>query len=257
MLRNSVKAKVSAGQSVIGAFLGTTDPRFAELCGHAGFDYVLLDAEHYPFTIGDIENLSRAAEAAGLTTLVRVAANRPELIRQTLDAGAWGVMIPMVRTAADAAAAVGAAKYAPLGTRGAQVSRVAGAGTTMGFAEWAQISNDETMVIMQIETREAVENLTEILAVSGIDVFELGRLDLAQSLGFTGQGDHPTVREYHDRAVGQILDAGRALGDTTDDPAEAAAFLAKGYRMVACHLDRTAFKATKAFIAGARSQTDA
>jgi 4-hydroxy-2-oxoheptanedioate aldolase len=254
VLKNRVKAMVSAGQPAVGVFVGTIDPRFVEMCGPAGFDYVLLDAEHYPFTLREIENLVRAAELVSLPTFVRVAANRPEIIRQTLDVGVWGVMIPRVYSRDDAEAAVQAAKYAPLGNRGAQVSRVAGLGSTpLAFGEWAQISNDETMVIIQIETREAAESLSEILDVPGVDAFELGRLDLAQSLGFPGQGDHPTVRHYHDKAVKQILAAGRVLGDTTDDPAEAAAFLAKGYRMVACHLDRVALRATRAWVTGVRA----
>jgi len=196
VLKNSVKAMLSAGRPAFGVFVGTSDPRWVEMCGRAGFDYVLLDAEHYPFTLREIENLVRAAELFDMPAFARVAANRPEIIRQTLDVGVWGVMIPRVRDRGDAEAAVQAAKYAPRGDRGAQVTRLAGSGTTsLGFGDWARISNDETMVIIQIETREAVENLAEIMSVPGVDAFELGRLDLAQSLGFPGRGDHPTVRD--------------------------------------------------------------
>jgi 4-hydroxy-2-oxoheptanedioate aldolase len=224
----------------------------AEICGYAGFDYVLLDGEHFPFTIGEIENVVRAGEVAGIPTFARVPANRPEIIRQVLDVGVWGVMIPQVRTAEEATAAVQAAKYAPLGTRGAQVTRAGHYGDSLSFAEWAEISNAESMVMIQIETREAVENLSDLLQVPGIDTFELGRSDLSQSLGYAGQADHPVVREYHDRAVAQILEAGRVLGDTTDDASEAAKFIARGYGMVACNLNRVTLRATRAYLAGAR-----
>ena len=252
MLENRIKAALAAGQSVLGAFIGTSDPRLVDICGQAGFDYVLIDAEHYPFTTGEIEGLARAAELAGMASLVRVPTNEPQVIRETLDAGPWGVMIPQVHDRAEAEAAVRAVKFAPLGTRGASVPRVAGYGNTMKLGEWAQISNDQTMVIIQIETREAVDNLAEIMEVPGIDAFELGRSDLSQSLGVPGQGDHPLVREYHDKAVAAILGAGRVLGDTTDDPSQASDFLARGYRMVACNLTRLAFKAGQAYVTAAR-----
>jgi 4-hydroxy-2-oxoheptanedioate aldolase len=252
MLKNRVKELLATGQSAIGAFLNSSDPRMAEICAYAGFDYVLLDGEHFPFTIGELENLVRAADLVDLPTFARVPANRPDVIRQVLDVGAWGVMIPQVRDAEEAAAAVSAAKYAPLGTRGAQVTRAGAYGDRLSFAEWAEVSNAESMVMIQIETREAVDNLAEILAVPGVDTFELGRSDLAQSLGYPGQGKHPLVREYHDRAVAQILNAGKLLGDTTDDPLEAAAFIARGYRMVACNLNRVTLAATRAYLAGAR-----
>jgi 4-hydroxy-2-oxoheptanedioate aldolase len=253
MLTNAVKGKLSRGEAVIGVFLGTSDARFVELCGYAGFDYVLLDAEHFPLSDSDVEHLVRAAEVVGIPAFVRVAANRPEIIRRVLDVGAWGVMIPQVRSAEEATAAVAATKYAPLGTRGAAVSRVAGSGTTTSFREWAEISNRETMVIIQIETREAVDRLNDILQVEGVDAFEIGRSDLSQSLGLPGLPSDLLVRAYVDKAVETILQNGRVLGDTTDDQAEAAALIASGYRMVACHLDRLAIQSARKSIVSART----
>jgi 4-hydroxy-2-oxoheptanedioate aldolase len=248
LLKNPVKEKLSRGEAVIGIFVGTADPRLVEICGIAGYDYVLLDAEHSPFSERDIEGLVRAAEVMGIPAFVRVPTNRHEVILRILDVGAWGIMVPQVHNRQEAEAAVQAVKYAPLGRRGSSTPRVAGYGTTIGFREWTEISNRETLLIVQIENRDAVENLPEILQVPGIDAFELGQSDLSQSLDLPGATDDPRVKEYVDRAVDMILGAGRTLGDTTNDPAEAARLLDRGYRMVASNLNRLAFNAGKSFV---------
>lgn len=256
MLKNPVKEKLSRGEPVIGIFVGMFDPRLVEICGRAGFDYVLLDAEHAPFSEREIEHLVRAAQVAGIPAFVRVPVNRPEVILRIMDVGAWGVMVPQIRTRADAEDAVAAVKYAPLGSRGSSVPRIAGFGTAFGFREWTEISNRESMVIIQIEHRDAVENLDEILEVEGIDAFELGQADLSQSLGLPGATSDPKVREHVDRAVAKIIGAGRILGDTTTDPTEAAAFLDRGYRMVACSLHRLVYQGGKKFVDSVRASRE-
>lgn len=253
MLKNPVKDKLARGEAVVGVFVGTADPRLVEICAYAGFDYVLLDAEHSPFSERDIENLVRAADVGGIPAFVRVPTNRHEVILRILDVGAWGVMVPQVHNRQEAEAAVEAVKYAPMGRRGAAVPRVTGFGATMGFREWTELSNRETLVIVQIENRDAVENLADILKVPGIDAFELGQSDLSQSLGLPGSTGDPRVKEYVARAVDMILAAGRTLGDTTNDPMEAAALLDRGYRMVACSLNKLAFSGGKSFVSGVQA----
>jgi 4-hydroxy-2-oxoheptanedioate aldolase len=257
MLKNPVKEKLARGGAAVGIFVGMSDPRLVEICGLAGFDYVLLDAEHSPFSERELEHLVRAAQVAAIPAFVRVPANRHEVILRIMDVGAWGVMIPQVKSRTEAEEAVAAVKYAPLGSRGSSVPRIAGFGTAFGFREWTEISNRESMVIIQIEHREAVENLDEILKVPGVDAFELGQADLSQSLGLPGATSDPKVREYVDRAVKKILDAGRVLGDTTTDPVEAAAFLDRGYRMVACSLHRLVHQGGKKFVDGVRASSSA
>lgn len=253
MLKNPVKEKLRRGEPVIGVFVGTADPRLVEICGHAGFDYVLLDAEHAPFNEREIENLVRAAELSGMPAFVRVPANRHDVISRVLDVGAWGIMVPQVHNRQEAEAAVQSVKYAPTGSRGSSVPRVTGFGAAMGFREWTELSNRETVVIVQIENRDAVENLSEIMQVPGVDAFELGQSDLSQSFGVPGSTEDPRVRDYLERAIKTVLGAGRALGDTTNNPTEAAALLRQGYRMVACGLEDLLAEGGRNFVTGARA----
>jgi 2-keto-3-deoxy-L-rhamnonate aldolase RhmA len=159
-----------------------------------------------------------------------------------------GIMVPQVRSAAEAEAAVRAARHAPLGTRGLAPGRMAGYGSRASLREQAEWVNRETMVIVQIEHYEAVDHLDELLRVQGIDAFEMGQADLSQSLGLPGQSDHPKVRPYIERTIDTILGSGRVLGDTTNDPQAAQALLDRGFRMVACHLHKLITQGGRDFV---------
>lgn len=248
MLGNTVKRKLAAGKSVVGIWVGTSDPRLIELCGIAGFDYVVIDAEHSPISERTCEELVRAAEVHGLTSIVRVPDNREKVILRYLDVGALGIIVPQIKSREDAERAVRAARYAPMGQRGMSAGRLSGYGASMNIQDYVERINQETVVILQIEHKQAVDQLAEILAVEGVDAFEIGRADLSQSLGLPGNGTRPEVAAYVQRAVEGILGAGRVLGDTTDDPEEARALLARGYRMVACHLTGVLLKAGKDYL---------
>jgi 4-hydroxy-2-oxoheptanedioate aldolase len=151
-----------------------------------------------------------------MTPIVRPEANRPEVLMRYLDRGAMGLQVPHVTTKTEAVAAVRATKYYPLGDRGlARGQRSTGYGLAGGgIADYIAASNRETLVCVQIEEKEGLDNLGEILTVDGVDVFFIGPTDLSQSLGYPGQRDHPVVKSAVDSAFATIHAAGKASGTT-------------------------------------------
>lgn len=171
---------------LVGFNLAFPSPGLVEFMGIMGFDYVFIDCEHYAFNIESVESCVRAAELNGMIPIARVIKNDPEIILMYLEVGVKGILVPHVKTADDAQAAVDAVKYFPLGKRGAGGrSRAAGYGAVLFAEEYYQKANSSTFVLAMIEEEEALENLAEILAVPGVDFLDFGPKDLALSLGYT------------------------------------------------------------------------
>ncbi|HLZ26742.1 MAG TPA: aldolase/citrate lyase family protein [Chloroflexota bacterium] len=212
MLTNSLKHKLAAGQpaTVIAPFASSAG--LVELLGHLGFDGVFLDCEHGPGGWEDIEHMVRAAEVAGYSSVVRVDRNDAATITRALDRGAGGVQIPHVNTATEAAAAVQHAKYAPLGHRGWSGWRAVFGEDP---AEYPRRANAETLVVVMLEEVDALHNLDEILRIEHIDVFFVAPGDLAQSMGFPGQVDHPQLNAAIEDALRRVRAAGRVSGTLT------------------------------------------
>ena len=202
---NKTRRRLQEGKAAYGTFALLGEAALVEMIGYAGLDFVIIDTEHSGNTMEQVGNMVRAAEVSGTTPIVRVTENSPELILRALDAGAGGVLVPQVNTAAEAAAAVRAAKYAPQGERGvAGIVRAARYGF-IGLSEYLESANRENLVIPQVEHVEAVKNLDEILAVPGIDGIFVGPTDLSQSMGITGKFDDPELR----RTIRYILEKTR------------------------------------------------
>ncbi|MGI9147606.1 MAG: HpcH/HpaI aldolase family protein [Chloroflexota bacterium] len=212
MLTNTLKQKLAAGRptTVIAPFGSSAS--LVELLGQLGFDGVFLDCEHGPAGWEDVEHMTRAAELAGYSSVVRVDRNDSPTITRALDRGAGGVQIPHVNTAAEAVAAVQHAKYAPLGHRGWSGGRSA-FGEDPG--DFPRRANAETLVAVMLEEVEALDNLDEILRIDNIDVFFVAPGDLAQSMGLPGQVDHPQVKAAIDDALRRVHAAGRTSGTLT------------------------------------------
>jgi len=221
---NTAKRKLAAGKPVSVINPMYTSAGLVELVGRMGFDVVFIDCEHGPAGWDDVENMVRAAELVNVTAVVRVQANEVSTITRALDRGAGGVQVPHVNTLAEAEAAVRHAKFAPLGHRG-----FAGGRAAFGEkpAEYTRRANEETMVVVMLEEVEALQNLDEIVKVEHIDVFFVAPGDLAQSMGFPGQMDHPQVQAAIDDAVARIRGAGRAPGVLTT-PATVRRYLERG-----------------------------
>jgi 4-hydroxy-2-oxoheptanedioate aldolase len=193
-----------------------------DVFGSLGFDGVWIEGEHGPIDFGDIGEFTRAADLWGMTSVARVNLNLPGVIYRTLDQGAQAIVVPHVNTAEEAYAVVEASKFAPVGGRGSYTSRQG-----IGVDDYFTTANNETMAIVLIEDIVAINNLDEILKVDHIDVFFVARTDLAQSMGFVGQPAHPEVDAIVDRAIEQIVAAGRVPG-TIVTSATVAEYVEKG-----------------------------
>ncbi len=216
--KNPVKEKIRNGQTVFGIYIGVTSPTMVELAGYAGFDFVRIDASHNAYDITAIVAMIRAAEASGVTPMVRLD-NDPHLIANVLEAGAMGLFIPDVSSPEKARSVVDAVHFAPMGDRGTYAaSRVTryGAISSGDYAKW---SNEELLVGIQIESKEAADNLEKTLGVEGIDMIGSGRGDLANALGLTGQKNHPDVLALEEKIFAAARQRGKCVSVNLDPTA--------------------------------------
>jgi 2-keto-3-deoxy-L-rhamnonate aldolase RhmA len=199
---NQAKARLRRGEVAIGTMVSEMrNEEIAHILAAAGFDFFVIDTEHGSAGMETVQRICRAARSAGIAPLVRVTDIAYALIARTLDAGALGLMVPHVETAADAREIARCAKYPPMGERGfglrAAVTDYSGAPVPDVIA-W---SNAETMLMAQVESSRCLDNLEEIAAVPGIDVLLVGPTDLSISLGVPGQFQHPTMQAAYRRVA--------------------------------------------------------
>lgn len=234
------RAKLETPKGVFGPFMITGDAAFVEAAGYAGYDFVLLDMEHGPGTFQNLQNLIRAANVANVFPLVRVPRGTDIWIDRALDVGAGGVLVPQIDTAEQARAAVSAAKFSPLGTRGTcRFVRSAGYGAIPGSDYFSQAQ--DTVVILQAEGKKAFDNLDEILEVPGIDMLFVGPYDLSSSLGLIGQIEHPKVMEYIQDIVKKAGAKGVKVGCFSDNPQTARKLRDLGVKFVGYSCDTAIF----------------
>lgn len=182
------KEKLSAGPALLGMQHNSGSAVIIEVIAYAGFDFVIIDAEHSSYSPSEIEGLIRACEAVGIVSLVRVMKNDQHMIMQALDAGASGVMIPHVLDPADCQRALDARRFKPEGIRGKSASSRAARWTLGDWDEYAQWSERETLVIPILEDREAIECVEDIVALPGLELVAVGPGDLSQSYGRPSAG---------------------------------------------------------------------
>lgn len=192
--KNRVRQCRAEGKTAFGTWIQMASPEVVEAAGYQGYDFVIIDMEHGHFGFDIAYQMVRAADAAGVTPVVRVPVNEESHILKVLDMGALGVLVPGVSTRGQALQAVAAAKYAPLGMRGACPWIRAAQYNCTDWDKHAQWSNQECMVWLLVEGTEGVQNFDEILTVSNIDAIVMGPFDLSQSLGIPGQLGHPLLR---------------------------------------------------------------
>lgn len=233
----SLKERIHSGQTTIGSWITLAHPAIAEIMARAGFDWLVVDLEHSVITIREAEELIRIIELCGVTPLVRVSANEPVQIKRVMDAGAHGVVVPMVNGQEDARRAVASVRYPPQGARGVGLARAQGYGTE--FETYRTWLERESFVIVQVEHGCAVENLSSILEVDGVDGFLVGPYDLSGSLGIPGQFEHPSMQQALDRIAEVVAQTGTAAGYHVVEPRhELVVEKAKqGYRFIAYSLD--------------------
>ena len=256
-MHNTLKEKLAQGRQPLGTFVGTGSPAVVECLGCAGLDFVVLDNEHSPVEAETTASMVRAAELRNVTPLARVREISRPAILKLLDVGVQGLIVPDVRSTEDVRRVVDYAKYAPVGRRGFCPSRKDGWGTDpqCGVLDTMAHFNQETLVIPQCETVEALSDIETIAAMDGVDGIFIGPFDLSISMGMPGDFENPQFRA----ALARILSACRAAGKPclifAGDGAGAAVRFAQGYDAVAMGLDATLLIAgVKAQIAAGRGQ---
>lgn len=230
------KNKLNEGKSVIGPFMKSCDPAFVEAAGFAGFDFIILDMEHGPTDIMNLQNLLRAAQCANVLPVVRVQDSSEIMIDKVLDSGAFGVQVPQVTNAAQASEAVKAAKFGPEGNRGVCRFVRAAKYSSKDRFEYFKEAN-ENLIILQLEGREAIENLEDILNVKGIDIIFIGPYDLSQSLGVPGQVDHPEVHNKMKHIISEAKKKGIVVGTFVDNMKNAKMWSGIGVQYVSYSVD--------------------
>jgi len=249
---NPVKQLLRQGKVALGTISSIPSPTVVELIAYMGFDFVLLDGEHGTFDELVCEDLVRAAESKGLSTVVRVPRNERGTTSRFLETGAQGVMVPSVNTAAEARLAVEAVRYPPLGRRGLGPGRAAEYGLTQNLGDYAREANEQNLLVIQVEDIEAVRNLDAILSVAGFDVVMIGPSDLSKSMGLAGRYDDPQVLAVIEEVVQKVLAAGISLGMLASDPPTAAKEIARGARLIVCGITRLIVGAGRSYVKGVR-----
>lgn len=211
MPKNLFKQRLRQGQWQVGLFVGLANGISMEILAGAGFDWLVIDAEHTPNNPASVLAQLQAAAPYPVQLLVRPMSHDPALIKQYLDAGAQTLLLPLVDDAAQAGALVRAVRYPPEGIRGVAAS-LARAAHWNGVQDYVRHANDEVCLIVQVETRAGLENLDAILAVEGVDGVFIGPADLAASLGHLGDPGHPEVRVAIEAALPRIAASGKAAG---------------------------------------------
>ncbi len=248
MKPNRMKEKIARGEPALGCSVMFPSPQVVEMLGYAGFDWVLIDCEHGSLGPADVELMAMACDAVGITPVARPRSNSASDIQAVMDRGAMGVQVPHVNTAEDARRAVAAVKFGPGAARGlAAGTRPDSWGLAARMPDFAARANAQSLVCVQLEHAEALDNLDEILAVADIDVFFIGPSDLSQSMGHPGNPKAPEVARAIDKALAAIVAAGRTPGmpATTDT---VGSVVASGCRYVYTHFPRLLGAAASAFL---------
>lgn len=227
--------KYGGGHPPVGTWIASASPVVAEAIGHVGFDWVMIDMEHSPADTMEVLHLLQALSATKVATAVRMPWNDPVVVKRVLDAGATTLMFPFVQNAEEAARAVAATRYPPEGIRGlAGASRASRYGTQPSF--FAQ-ANRQVGVIVQLETKAAVDQLERIAAVDGVDALFVGPGDISASLGVIGQFTHPRVMELLGDAAQRAKAARKPIGTIGESPEVAAQYRAAGFDFIAIGSD--------------------
>lgn len=235
---NKVKWLLKEGKRVAGAWLQAGSPATAEIFGKARFDFVIVDMEHGPGDVMTLLGQMHALSKFDVAPLVRVPWNDFVIIKRVLDTGAYGVLIPYVNTAEEAAMAVKACKYPLEGIRGLAPSPRAG-GYGMNGLNYLENANEQTMVMIAAETYDAVANIEHIAAIPGLDGIFIGPMDLATSMGYFCNPGDPAVQQAIVKIEETAKRAGKFLGTVAASFEQAEILYDKGYSLVVIISDTT------------------
>ena len=242
-MENPVKRKLRNGQKTIGGFLQTLSPVAAEIMSRSDFDWLIVDLEHSPGGFENLQSQLQAMNGSGVVPFARAPWNDMVAIKRILDTGVMGILVPYVNTRKEAEAAVAACKYPPQGVRGVAGSPRA-AGYTRNTMPYLTTANEETIVMIAVETMEAVRNLDEILEVEGLDGIFIGPVDLASSMGHLGDPSQAEVQETIQLIEQKVIPSDKFLGTLAVSWDKASACFEKGYQWMVLMQDGAALKKT-------------
>ncbi len=198
-----LKSKLNQSAVTIGSWITLGHTAIAEIMATAGFDWLVLDMEHSVLELSEVQTIIQVLDARQCPAIVRLTSNHPDQIKRVMDAGATGVMVPMIKSAADAKMAIDAVYYPPHGQRGVGLARAQGFGAS--FPAYQQWLEHNAVIVVMIEHIDAVNAIDSILSVPGIDAYIIGPYDLSGSMGRPGELNHPDVQT----AIARILEAGQ------------------------------------------------
>ena len=205
-----LKDRLAHHDKTIGSWITLGNSRIAEIFSTAGLDWVVVDLEHSVIDISQAADLIRTIDLSGASPLVRLTSNDSDQIKRVMDAGAHGIIVPMVKSGTEALQAVSATRYEPLGTRGVGLARAQGYGP--GFQDYLEWQKTSPIVIVQIEHKDAIDNLDSILGVSGVDGLIIGPYDLSASMGIPGQFEDPEFISAVDKIKSSAMEKDCVLG---------------------------------------------
>lgn len=231
-MKNALKAKLRENKPALGLWITIPSPDVSEALSTLPFDWFLFDLEHSALNEQSTQVLMQGMRGDAITPLVRVAWNDQVLIKKALDIGAHGVIVPMVNTRQDAENAVSACRYPPVGMRGCGPKR-----PWIYDPAYIDTADEEVLVIVQIETEEAVSNIDEILSVEGVDGFFIGPFDLSISMGFKGRKDDKKFQDAVDKVFAAGKRHGVASGMWEGAGKSVQQRLADGWQIIAVGLD--------------------
>ena len=239
--KNAFKAALAAGQLQIGLWSSLCSNIAADILSDSGFDWILLDTEHSPNEIPDLVSQLQAVQRGTATPIIRPAWNDAVLAKRALDIGVQTLLFPYVQNVEEAKRAVASTRYPPQGIRGVSVAaRASRYGRVPGYLTKA---NDEICVLVQVETRTALEQLEAIAKVEGVDGIFIGPSDLAAGLGHLGNANHPEVQQAIKQIFDSVRAAGKPLGTLAPVEADARRYLEMGATFVAVGSDLGLFRA--------------
>ncbi len=189
----NLKQKLKNNQLTLGSWVTIGHPAVIDIMASAGFEWLVIDMEHTSIDLTMAHTLIATIQANGMKALVRVSKNEEVIIKRILDMGADGIVVPMIKSKADALEAIDYAKYPPVGKRGVGLFRAQNYG--LGFDDYKKWVDEELVIIAQIEHYEAVDNIEEIITTDGIDGVIIGPYDLSGSMGYPGEYDREDVKD--------------------------------------------------------------
>lgn len=233
-MKTTFRKRLQQGELLTGLFVTLGIPETGEILSSSGFDWLCIDAEHAPLSPLHVQRVIQGA-ADRCASLVRISAVSELAVKQALDTGADGIIVPLVNSPEDARKIVNWAHYAPEGCRGVGLARAHGYG--MRFSEYIERANQDTVVVIQAEQIEAVERIEEIVAVPGVDGVFVGPYDLSASLGHLGEVNHPEVTAAIDKVFTACREAGKAAGVFGMGAQAVAPYIRRGFTLIAAGVD--------------------